>query len=119
VGDELPEDVVDPVDHRGGGAEVGGQPHGRVPEHPAGAQEQVDVRAAEPVDGLLRVADEEQPSGIDGDFLPGLRGRVGVAGGDAHGQLDLDGVGVLELVEEQALVAVVQAAAHLGAVGTT
>ena len=42
------------------------------------------------------------------------RRLVGVGGGDAHGELDLDRVGVLELVEQQPLVAAVQRPARRG-----
>ena len=77
-----------------------------------GGEEGGDVGPPEAVDRLLRVADEEEVPGGDLDATPSGRSpptalaRVG--GRDAHGQLDLDGVGVLELVEQQPLVALVQ-----------
>ena len=119
LGHERGEGVVDPADDGLAGAEVGGER-----DQPAvgavavlGRQEQGDVGAAEPVDGLLRVADDEQVAGGDRDLVPRQRAGVvgpGVGGGDAHGDLDLDRIGVLELVEQEALVAAVQALADGG-----
>ena len=60
---------------------------------------------AEPVDRLLRVADEEQPPGQGGVGLRSPPRRASGGGGEAHGDLELDRVGVLELVEQQVRVA--------------
>jgi hypothetical protein len=113
------EGVVHPVDDRGDGAEVrleGDRPPGLGREALLGGEERADVGAAEPVDRLLRVTHHEQPTGLDRHVGPVVVvGPVGVGGGDAHGQLDLDRVGVLELVEQQPLVAAVERGSHDGA----
>ena len=57
-----------------------------------------DVGATEPVDRLLRIADDRQPARPRREcehFVGGL-----VVAGDEHGNLCLDGIGVLELVDE-------------------
>ncbi len=114
---ERGEGRVDPGDDRLDGAEVGGQLHPATAgaEGSGRAQESRDVGPPEPVDGLLGVAHHEQVPGGELDLVPWCRPRrfaLGVSGGDPHRQLDLDRVGVLELVQEQALVPVVQAPAH-------
>ena len=87
-------------------------PAGLGGEALACGEERGDVGPAEPVDRLLGVADHEQAAGGHRRPRPtavsSAVARIG--GGDAHGQLDLDRVGVLELVEQQALVALVQGA---------
>ena len=101
---------VDGGDDAGDGAEVAGEAERLRGDEAPHLQEQLDVGAAEAVDGLLRVADEEEAARVDHEPGPvgrGATGRVGedrVVGrdaGDAHGELGLDGIGVLELVEEQ------------------
>ena len=57
---KLVEHVVDPVDDRRGGAEVGGERDRLRVDEAGGAQEQVDVGPTEPVERLLGVADEEE-----------------------------------------------------------
>ena len=69
-----------------------------------------DVGAAEPVDGLLRVSDHEQAALRHGHVGPAGRAAAR-AGGDADGQLDLDRVGVLELIQQQPPVALLQGGA--------
>src|SRR5207244_2250049 len=75
-----------------------------------------DVGAAEAVDRLLGVTDQEELAGHEAELPPvalvGLRRR----GGKEPGDLGLEGVGVLELVEEEALEAGLGAAADLGLV---
>ena len=73
-----------------------------------------DVGSAESVDGLLRVAHEEQPS----RFVQQVGPRTGVLrrGGNQLGQVDLDGIGVLELVDQQLRIALGQHFSGLGAV---
>ncbi len=61
----------------------------------AGARVDGHVRAAEAVDRLLGVAYEEEASRF--------RSRRGGVQGEAPGDLDLDGVSVLELIDEQAI----------------
>ena len=73
-----------------------------------------DVGAPEPVDRLLRVADDEQPAGNRTQAADVVGGLVVRRRGEADGDLQLDRVGVLELVEEHAAVVVVQAGAHVG-----
>ena len=104
--DQLAEDVVHPVEHRRGRAEVAREQLGRGDERVARLQEGRDVGPAEPVDRLLRVADEEEVPGLDRDLGPGrvAVSRRRVDGRERHRDVDLDRVGVLELVDEQPLV---------------
>src|ERR1019366_5585917 len=74
-----------------------------------------DVGAPEPVDRLLRVPDDEQRSLGDSDVFPVELSRAS-ATRDPAGDLNLDGVGVLELVEEQPLVSALQGCPYLGIV---
>ncbi len=114
--DEPFEDMVHPVDDGLDGAEVGAQVHRVVAADEAPRfEEDGDVGATEPVDRLLRVADDEQAA-RDGVQRAPVGTLVGGWCGDPHRQLDLDGVGVLELVEQDAPVAVVQHGADGGAV---
>ncbi len=109
---------VHPVDDGRDGAEVRRELDGTAGlgcEAFACGDEHRDVGASEPVDGLLGVADDEEAPGGHLDVGPlSLAGRRRIGGGDAHGQLDLDRVGVLELVEEEPLVALVQRGPHDG-----
>ena len=83
-----------------------------------------DVGSSEAVDRLLGITDDEQttrerpqpPPGRSTVVDRGLIGIVGV-GGEADGDLELDRIGVLELVEEHALVPFVQDAADVRTVG--
>ena len=78
-------------------------------------EERRDVGAAEAVDRLLRVADDEEMAGCDRDLVPRRRGQRGIARvgrGDADRELDLDRVGVLELVEQEPRVALVEPRPH-------
>ena len=85
----------------------------RVAPMPLGRGEvRRDVGAAEAVDRLLGVADDEEPAGQrlqPGGVVARLPDRVGR---QPDGDLELDRVGVLELVEQQPLVALVEAAAR-------
>ena len=68
-----------------------------------------DVGAAEAVDRLLGIADDEQPTRKRPESVPvGVVGGVVGSGGEPDRDLELDRVGVLELVEEDAAVAIVQ-----------
>ena len=80
----------------------------------AGFEEHADVGAPEPVDRLLRVTHEEQPAGLGGDRPPVLLPSGRIVRRDKDRELDLDRVGVLELVEEQPLVARRERSAHTG-----
>src|SRR5689334_12770029 len=71
-------------------------------------QERRDVGAAEPVDRLLRVADEEQAPRFRVDLVPRSFAGARIARAEQRGELDLNRIGVLELVDEDALVAVTQ-----------
>ena len=86
----------------------------RADQRVAGFEEHADVGAPESVDRLLRVTHEEQPAGLDGDRPPVLLPSGRIVGRDEHRELDLDRVGVLELVEEQPLVARRERSAHTG-----
>ena len=114
--DEIAEHVVHEVDHRARRPEVAGELVQRRAERTTGAEERSDVGAPEAVDRLLGVADDEEPPGIGGDLVPRSVARVGIAGREQRGEVALDRVGVLELVEEQARVALAEAAADVDAV---
>ena len=79
----------------------------------ADRREDLEVSASEAIDRLLGVADEEQATAIDRDLFP----RTGVVGAmgpcQQVGDLGLDRVGVLELVDEQGRPLVVQALPYL------
>ena len=70
-----------------------------------------DVRAAEAVDRLLRIADEKQRAG-PGTRAPPVR-LVVVVGREQQEDLRLERIGVLELVDEDPLEARLKSAAHL------
>ncbi len=90
-----------------------------------GAEVLRDVGAPEPVDRLLRVADDEQPPGERLQLAPRVAARTarhrlcGVVGGggEPDGDLELDRVGVLELVEQDPDVPLVQEPPDVGVVG--
>lgn len=92
-------------------AEVDLQPRGLVLVADGG--EDVDVGAMETVDGLLGVADEEQPALLDRDLTPAAGIAVVARPGQQAGELDLQGVGVLKLVDHQDRPLVVQPAADM------
>ena len=70
-----------------------------------------DVGAAEPVDRLLRVADEEQRAGARARAPP--VGLAVVVGREQQQDLRLERIGVLELVDEDPLEARLESAPHL------
>ena len=114
--DQVAEHVVHELDDRTGRAVVAGEALWRCAERRTGAEERGDVGASEPVDRLLRVADHEQPAGIRRELVPATVARVGFGRGEEGGEVALDGVGVLELVEEEAGVAGAEAAPYVPAV---
>src|SRR5207249_1494515 len=73
----------------------------------------LEVGAAEEVDRLLRIADDHELLGLDLDAPP-----VGLAGvrslGEVEEDLPLEGVGVLELVDDDHPEAALQTVAHVG-----
>ena len=101
-------------------------------ESPLRGAVQLDVCSPKAINGLFRIADEEQLTGRGVDLVPvrhGLPLRGGaravvasvvagrawcngrkalLSGGDEHGDLDLDRVGVLELVEQQVAIPAVK-----------
>ena len=110
--DQPPEHVVDPVEHRGRGAEVGrepqrlgreviARPRGTSRCRPGGSGRSTawGRRRRRAVPGVTAVASQPCPP------------ASGVVGREQRGDLDLDRVGVLELVDQQALVPVAQALA--------
>ena len=100
--DEFAKDLVDPRDDRLGGAEVDGE-GGAIRDVLSGGEEGADVGPSEPVDRLLRIADKEEAPRTGLDLVPRLAGDVdGGIGRDQDCEFDLDRVGVLELVEQQA-----------------
>src|SRR5438045_3125995 len=74
------------------------------------------LSAAEAVDRLLRVTEEEQATRLDPHLAPEARTVIGVRGAEQCRDLDLDRIGVLELVDEKTLVALAQPATCPGAV---
>ena len=108
--------MVDELDHLPRGAEVAREVARRGAERRARAQERGDVGAAEPVDRLLGVADDEQAPRIDLDLVPAPVARVRVARREQRGEVALDGIGVLELVEQQVRVAGAEPAPNVPAV---
>ncbi len=118
VGDDAAEHVVDEVDDGGRRAEVGGEDHLVGADLLGRTQILGDVGAAEPVDRLFRVADDEQPAGFGDELSPvGVVRRIVGARRQPDRDLELDRVGVLELVEHDALVAGVEQPPDVGALG--
>ena len=72
-----------------------------------------DVGAAEPVDRLLGVADDEEAAG-DGDDARASRPASGSADGEQQQDLRLQRIGVLELVDEDVREARLEPAADAG-----
>ncbi len=111
--DELAEHAVDPVDDRRHRAEVLAQGHdlsalsgdefGDLVVHG-------DVGSPEPVDGLLGVAHQEELAGQKLDVAPALGDRLAL--GKQEGDLGLQRVGVLELVDQQIAVAALKVTAR-------
>ncbi len=116
--DQVAEHVVDQRHHALAGAEVGGERQAppALAEALGRSQEQRDVGPPEAVDRLLGVAHEEEVALAGGDRIPVGAGGGRVGAGDEHGQVDLDGVGVLELVDEEVAVTPVQRGPHRSAV---
>ena len=104
--DQLAEHLVDPLDDAGPGAEVAREGLAG-PDHRLGVEVGLDARATEAIDRLLGVADHEEAAFGYDDVLPSLLTSITPAG-DPDGELDLDRVGVLELVEQEPLVAIVE-----------
>ena len=80
-------------------------------EHLARTLVQSDVGTTKSIDRLLRIADNEDTAGRNSEVGPRARCRVSVVRGtrgDEHGEFDLNGIGVLELVEEKPGIALVQ-----------
>ncbi len=69
-----------------------------------------DVGAAEPVDRLLGIADDEEAAGQRLRLAP--VGLARIVGGEEQEDLGLQRIGVLELVDEDALEAALEALAH-------
>ena len=114
------EDVVGPPDHRLLRAEVLSQRDAVRSKALPDFVQRGDVGAPEPVDGLLGVADHEEFSGDDRCARPigGLPvgGVVVRVAGEEEGNLRLDGIGVLELVDEDVGEAALEVAAAVGGV---
>ena len=71
-----------------------------------------EIGAPKAVDGLLRIPDDEELAGDGGDGA--VIGDRGVVGGEEQEQLGLERIGVLELVDEDALEALLERGAHRG-----
>ena len=103
--------MVHPVDDWLGRSEVRGEMHDIVGEGLARGKEQPDVGPSKAVDRLFRISDHEQMPRLRGQIFPFLIHPRRV-GSDKARQLQLDWVGVLELIEQQPLPTRVQVAAH-------
>ncbi len=126
VRDQLSEQVVGEVDHGACRSEVRRQPHVVGADLIGRAQVLRDVGAAESVDRLLGVADDEQATGQREQISPSsvfvglgrgsLRRIIGIRR-EADGDLELDWVGVLEFVEQDSFVALVEQSTDVGVIG--
>ncbi len=116
--DQLAEHRVHPREDVGRGPKVAGQVlrHRSIGKLLGRGEERRDVCPTEPVDRLFGVADEEQSSGLDVDLRPGARAVGRIAGTEQRRDLDLDRIGVLELVDKQAPVSVAQTSTGSGTV---
>ena len=92
---------------------------GEVQEFRAGAKKallhfliECDVSASEAVDGLLRIADEKQLAGDGADSAPIC--AAWIVGGKQKEDLGLEGISVLELVDEEVGEALLQLMTHAG-----
>jgi hypothetical protein len=100
--DEPVEHLVDPVEDGVDRPEVLAEAH-----HTVGAEQRPravpegGVGAPEAVDRLLGVAHDQDPAGPQLDVVPARRQPVGVGGGEGEDELDLERIGVLELVDDQ------------------
>lgn len=107
--EELVEDGVHRTEDARPRTEVVGQtePAGFVAV--ANLSEEADFRTPEAINRLFGVADEEQPSAIDGRVEP----AAVVKAGDQVDELNLQGIGVLELIDAHHLPAVARRPADL------
>ena len=108
---------VDGVLDLGHGAEAAAQRHARRPVAPellAHRLVDADVGAAEPVDRLLGVADDEQLARRGPDGAP--VGLVRIVRREQQQDLGLQRIGVLELVDEQVREPLLERRAHVAAV---
>jgi hypothetical protein len=110
------EHAIDPGAESRGRAEVR-----REPEDPAAGLDArahgvigLDVRPAEAIDGLLRIADDEERAGQRHELLPVLLLRV--RAGQVEEDLRLDRVRILEFVDEDRRETFAQGASDLGVV---
>ena len=112
IADQFAEGCVGRIQDPRDAAEV--DPQTRLDVLVADRREDLEVSASEAIDRLLGVADEEQAAAFDRDVRPdtGIVDAMGPC--QQVGDLGLDRVGVLELVDEQGRPLVVQALPHLG-----
>ena len=101
VVEQSPEHVVHPVEDAWHGPEVLRELATPVLQLLLDLVVQAEVGPPESVDGLLRVADEERPAGRDRHLGPRPGTGVGVVRRKQHGDLDLQRIGVLELVDKK------------------
>ena len=100
--DQLAERRVDPLDDAGAGPEALGQLEHVLAELFHDPPVELDVRSPEPVDRLLRVADDEHRTRARGDVVPAQRHvRLLRDPADAEREVDLQRIRVLELVEQE------------------
>ncbi len=109
VFDQAGEHVVDPLEHRSRGPEVRRESGRGGADLVGRAHVLGDVGAPESIDRLLGIANDEQPARqwIEAGPVAACRVLVFVAGVrcKSHRDLELDRIGVLELVEQDPTIA--------------
>ena len=100
LGDHRPEHAVHPLEQRRDRAEVLAELLDAVGEEPLRAIPQRDVGAAEAVDRLFRIADDEDLAWPQHRLRPRRRRQRRVVGRQRERDVELQRIGVLELVDE-------------------
>ena len=95
------EHSIDPIQRRLLGTAVLGDTQRLQPPAVLNLLNNGNISIAEAVDGLLGVADNKQLARLQRQGVPGLVGNIGIGGGgQVEGDFGLQGVGVLELVNQ-------------------
>ena len=94
--------MVHEVEHPRHGPEVLDERDLGEPEPVLGLVVHAEIGAPEPVDRLFGVTDHDERTGVDRDLLPVEPTGIRFARGEQHRELDLERIGVLELIEQDA-----------------